>query len=822
MTKISCALIVRDDEATLENCLQSIRAHVDELVIVDTGSVDSSPAIAKRYADHWELFTDCNDEHGRIADFAAARNRSFELCTHPWVCWFDGDDVVTGGEHLRRMAESVTEDTARILLPYEYSHDSSGRVDCLQYRERLMRSRHRFRWVSPVHEICQAIEPIEGTFADHVREECRVVHRKHLSRKAPDPDRNIRILRRHVAAVGEADPRAMYYLGVEFSARGDMGQALKYYRRYVELSDWDDEKYKALMGIAEHYARVGDYPSAIEWATKAMLTRSWPEAYYLLGRCFYMQAFELERETDGPTNERMLRRAAHFIQTGMRFATDPILYANPLERYRMNEYLNVCLGRLGDIDGAIKSCEEGLEALPENESLRVNLERYKAERGKRALTSTIAELVESKNLTDGQAALMRAALSGDLRIETESPEAIYEQHLFSMLPGTGKLNIALYVGHGVEPWNGKTFAKTGLGGSETMAWEMAKRLVKLGHAVTIYGHCTPSMQGLCDGVLFLDATAFRNVTCDLLISSRQPSVVDAEHGCKAGARILWVHDVHCGEALTREREARFDRILCLSNWHKEFFLRCYSPGGTSIIDPDKVIVTRNGIDLSRFEGSEPRNPHRAIYSSSPDRGLLTALECWPRIREQVPDAELHVFYGFGNWEPMARHMAAMGAPEGEQELKTIAHLKALLKSTPGVVFRDRVSQSELAREFMRAGVWAYPTWFSETSCITAMEAQAAGLDIVTSPIAALNETVGKFGVMIEGDWRSSEYASKFAAAVVASMQVSDTDGDGGRAFEGVEERFGLDALAADWDTMLLKIHADVTERVVPAFREAAE
>jgi glycosyltransferase involved in cell wall biosynthesis len=356
-----------------------------------------------------------------------------------------------------------------------------------------------------------------------------------------------------------------------------------------------------------------------------------------------------------------------------------------------------------------------------------------------------------------------------------------------------------------------------------MAWEMSKRLAKLGHDVTIYGHCTPSMVGLCEGVMFLDASDFRNVTCDLLISSRQPSVVDAEHGCKAGARILWVHDVHCGEALTREREARFDRILVLSNWHKEFFLRCYSPGGTSIIDPDKVIVTRNGIDLSRFEGSEPRNPHRAIYSSSPDRGLLTALECWPRIREQVPDAELHVFYGFGNWEPMARHMAAMGAPEGEQELKMIAHLKALLKSTPGVVFRDRVSQSELAREFMKAGVWAYPTWFSETSCITAMEAQAAGMYIVTSPIAALNETCPEVA-FVEGEWRSKEYAARFVGEVANWLTIDDRmrEDDSRALIREEAQRFCLDSLAADWDAMLLQIHADVTEQVVPAFREAAE
>ena len=46
-------MLVRDDESTLRACLESIRPHVDELCIVDTGSGDGSPQIARDFADRW-------------------------------------------------------------------------------------------------------------------------------------------------------------------------------------------------------------------------------------------------------------------------------------------------------------------------------------------------------------------------------------------------------------------------------------------------------------------------------------------------------------------------------------------------------------------------------------------------------------------------------------------------------------------------------------------------------------------------------------------------------------------------------------------------
>ena len=56
----------------------------------------------------------------------------------------------------------------------------------------------------------------------------------------------------------------------------------------------------------------------------------------------------------------------------------------------------------------------------------------------------------------------------------------------------------------------------------------------------------------------------------------------------------------------------------------------------------------------------------------------------------------------------------------------------------------RIGHLDVARQFLSAGIWAYPTAFPETSCITAMKAQAAGALPVVIPSGAVDETV-EFG-----------------------------------------------------------------------------
>jgi (heptosyl)LPS beta-1,4-glucosyltransferase len=48
---LSAALIVRDEAEFIGDCLASLDGIVDEVVVVDTGSTDETPAIAQRFGE---------------------------------------------------------------------------------------------------------------------------------------------------------------------------------------------------------------------------------------------------------------------------------------------------------------------------------------------------------------------------------------------------------------------------------------------------------------------------------------------------------------------------------------------------------------------------------------------------------------------------------------------------------------------------------------------------------------------------------------------------------------------------------------------------
>lgn len=90
--KLSAAMIVKDAEKTLSECLESIVKAVDEIVIVDTGSKDQTLSIIydrqSKYK-HIRLF-----HFEWINDFAAARNYSLEQVKSEWAFVVDSDDIL--------------------------------------------------------------------------------------------------------------------------------------------------------------------------------------------------------------------------------------------------------------------------------------------------------------------------------------------------------------------------------------------------------------------------------------------------------------------------------------------------------------------------------------------------------------------------------------------------------------------------------------------------------------------------------------------------------------------------------------------------------
>jgi hypothetical protein len=164
---------------------------------------------------------------------------------------------------------------------------------------------------------------------------------------------------------------------------------------------------------------------------------------------------------------------------------------------------------------------------------------------------------------------------------------------------------------------------------------------------------------------------------------------------------------------------------------------------------DKIRQTSNGVRVDLFERLEqeglPRKPRRLIWASSPDRGLAQAvLPLWPRILERVPDAELHIYYGFDNIDKMVA-----GNPQAFGWLGKLRDQAKALMDQPGVTWHGRVGQEELYRAWLQSAVWPQFSAMPETSCVACMEAQAGGAIPVTVPYWAIGENV-KHGTFVNG------------------------------------------------------------------------
>lgn len=293
----------------------------------------------------------------------------------------------------------------------------------------------------------------------------------------------------------------------------------------------------------------------------------------------------------------------------------------------------------------------------------------------------------------------------------------------------GRGEVAIFAGAGWKTWSplGPEMPG-GLGGSETAAVRLGEALTRLGYMVTTYGEVDPGLYGQ---VIYRHYSAFDPTTPrDALIVSRTPQL--GERYLQAGRRILWMHDTDYGPELTPKRAQQFEDVMVLSEWHKNYVAQVYP----FLID--KLTVTGNGITPEYFDSEDvgERNPHRAIYSSSPDRGLDLLLEWWPKVRERVPDAELAYCYA-DVYQTVAGIRPEVGAH--------FARIQELAKQ-PGVINLGALSQRELAQQMQMCGVWLAPSWtswidqrFNETFCIGAVEAAAAGCSLVVSDWGALPE-----------------------------------------------------------------------------------
>jgi glycosyltransferase involved in cell wall biosynthesis len=310
-----------------------------------------------------------------------------------------------------------------------------------------------------------------------------------------------------------------------------------------------------------------------------------------------------------------------------------------------------------------------------------------------------------------------------------------------------------------EWWDGHL--PTGTAGSEEAVVEVARRFAQRGWSVEVYNNCGPAAK-IVNDVKYIPVTSLGSYNAaqpkEVTILWRKPEMCD--YYCNSKKTYLWLQDVIPPQELSPERVSKLTKIICLSYFHSSAW---------SSVPLSKLLLSGNGIDSARASDAvrnELRNPRKCIYTSAPNRGLECLLRSWPSIRAEVTDAELHLYYGWTFWDE-----THLGIEVERNRKSSILHL---LQQDGIRTAYSHISADKLWSEYASSNVWLYPTEFPETSCISAMKAQACGAFPVTTAVAALNETV-RFGtrLAVSDIYSNKQMISQFVEAVVRSLLLPD-------------------------------------------------
>ncbi|PWI57858.1 glycosyltransferase family 2 protein [Sulfoacidibacillus thermotolerans] len=253
---VTVCIITRDEAAFLPDCLKSILQLTNDVVLIDTGSMDETLAIARDYG--CKVF-----EVPWQDDFSAARNYALEKASGEWILTIDADERI---HMLMSQTEfnsflSTTEAKA-FKVPVASYIGSTPRNETTFLDERiiLFRNDPEVRFQHRVHE--DLSESLYRRYGRDVKIDCLPMRIEHLGyldavvENRQKHQRNLRLLELEIKENGES-PWINYCLGVEWSSCKQWEKALQPLKRVVDQAKGAPFWTLAAYTLAYAYLQLG-------------------------------------------------------------------------------------------------------------------------------------------------------------------------------------------------------------------------------------------------------------------------------------------------------------------------------------------------------------------------------------------------------------------------------------------------------------------------------------------------------------------------------------------------------------------------------------
>ncbi|MCW2955584.1 MAG: glycosyltransferase [Thermoleophilia bacterium] len=351
---ISVCMIVKDEEEMLPGCLAAVAGHVDQVVVVDTGSTDRTREIAE---EHGALVVD----FAWNGSFSDARNESLRHATGDWVLWLDADEHVVAGdaEKLRPLARKTWLEGI-YLIETHFTGEADGGGEAQHTPMRMFRNRPDYRFRGRVHEQLMWSMPtwLPERFQNS---DVRMDHYGYLATVVADRDkheRNLTLLMQQVAE--DRSSFVCFNIGTEYAAISQFSEAVRWFNEALELarpeSGWQQQQFASMLVQRTIVARrcVGDLDGAIALSREA--EGWWPQYTDVV----YERALTHLAAGSWADAAEQARRALELGDAPARFVA-----TTGKGTFQARNALATALTHLGDVDGAREQLEASVREAPQ-------------------------------------------------------------------------------------------------------------------------------------------------------------------------------------------------------------------------------------------------------------------------------------------------------------------------------------------------------------------------------------------------------------------------------------------------------------------------
>lgn len=731
-------MIVKNESHIIKDTLEMLCSKISfsYWVICDTGSTDNTCEIIQHF------FKD-NDIPGELhnnewVNFAHNRTLALNMAFNKtdFVFIFDADDEIHGEIN---MPDNLTNDG------YLLNFGSNAGIS--YQRILLVNNRIIWNYQSVIHEYINCLSPnpkiitLEGDYY--------VVSGRKGSRNS-DPNKYLNDAKILEDAYFEAKKngdslylRYGFYCANSYKDAGKSVDAIKWYKTVLDNDNWVQEKYMSCFNLYNKYNTMGENEKGFYYLVESLkydtertecifilikhyLLTDLPKLayqYYGIIKHFYENKY-LQTNTSGKLFVEQ-DKSNFYLPFYMILVSDKVKNTYPealqtitkmyeivfVKKYPITDDLFIG-NLLYNLQFFIDSC--------------VSYNKFVE------LFQSYIDFLYSRNYNLDKHQFLKKFEKYGIKLKTqEEPICI---NTFSENECKNSNKILFYSGFSYIPWNYTYGIKNALGGSETALANLAKSFPS---NIEIYV-CGTVAEEKTNNVSYINLETLKNMIkttpFHTVIISRYIGFYEMFSNISFYQSFIWGHDVslYCYgcdidvNTILQKWTSKITGCVCQTEWHKNIFVEQYP------LLKDKVFVINNGIVVDNFIYKPIKITNRFIYTSCTERGLDRLLELWPQIIEKLPDAKLFI-------------CSYNKFPQNDYEII----LDNIIKQNNSIKHLGCLNKPQLYELMSSAEYWLYPTNFSETSCITAMEILMSEVICIYYPIAGLVNTVGDYGIPVE-------------------------------------------------------------------------